>query len=189
VQAVAAHIAAEQVMQAQAPRAAPGTARRVELARRRVPVALKSERRSQFLTLPVNTKWSQDHCSHFQWRIRVTKQTTPHTQTAQNTKFEQTDLEPDQQEQETGSGNAEDMYSRMEGAETGADRSPRKLQPGASRHTTEPEQVAHEGELSTRTPKRPAQGITSRSAEEESERQEKVVNDRPDAQAGLNHSK
>ena len=119
----------------------------------------------------------------------MTKQTTPHTQTAQNTKFEQTDLEPNQQEQETGSGNAEDMYSRMEGAETGADRSPRKLQRGVSRHTTEPEQVAHEGELSTRTPKRPAQGITSRSAEEESERQEKVVNDRPDAQAGLNHSK
>jgi hypothetical protein len=37
-------------MQAQAPRAAPGTARRVELAQRRVPVALKSKRHSQFLT-------------------------------------------------------------------------------------------------------------------------------------------
>jgi len=66
----------------------------------------------------------------------VTKQTTPHTQTAQNAKFEQTDLEPDKQEQETGSANVEDMYSRMEGAETGADQSPRKLQPGASRHST-----------------------------------------------------
>jgi hypothetical protein len=50
VQVVAAHIAAERVMQAQALRAAPGIAKRAELAERRVLVALRSERRSQFLT-------------------------------------------------------------------------------------------------------------------------------------------
>jgi hypothetical protein len=53
---------------------------------------------------------------------------------------------------------------------------------------TEQESAAHEGSVTTRTPKAPAQGITDR-PEEESKRQQKVVNDRPDAQAGLNRSK
>lgn len=116
----------------------------------------------------------------------MTEQKTPHTQTQQNTKPEQSDLEADQ----AGSNTEEDeeIYARMEGAETGSDRSPRKLQTGGSARNTEPETSAHEGSVSTRTPKRPVQGITSHSAEEESERQEKVVNDRPDARAGVNRS-
>jgi hypothetical protein len=77
----------------------------------------------------------------------------------------------------------------MEGAETGDYRTPRKTQADGPKHRTEPEPVAHEGGVHTRTPKKPAQGITSHSAEEEGERQEKVVNERPDAQAGVNHSK
>ncbi len=68
------------------------------------------------------------------------------------------------------------------GAETGTNRSPRGLPRSAQQHNAKPETVAHEGSVKTRTPKRPAQGVTERS-EEETERLRKVVNDRPDAQA------
>jgi len=49
--------------------------------------------------------------------------------------------------------------------------------------------AAYEGSISTRTPKSQGQGITPRSSKEENARQEKVVRDRPDAQAGVNHAK
>jgi hypothetical protein len=117
----------------------------------------------------------------------MTKQKTPHTQTQQDTTPEQTDLDNDQRGFEAEA--SDQIYENMEGAETGEKRSPRKLQTGGPQHRTEPEQVAHEGSVHTRTPKRPSQGITAHSAEEESARQEKVVNVRPDAQAGVNHSK
>ena len=114
-------------------------------------------------------------------------QKTPHKQTQQDTAPEQSDLDNDGRGFEEES--KEPTYDEMGGAETGENRTPRKVQTRAPRHRTEPEQVAHEGSVQTRTPKKPAQGITSHSAEEESERQEKVVNERPDAQAGVNHSK
>lgn len=120
----------------------------------------------------------------------MTKQKTPHTQTQQNTKPEQTDFEPDQAESNDPELNNEDgIYAHMEGAETGSDRAPRKLQAEAPARNVEPETFAHEGSVFTRTPKRPVQGITTHSAQEESERQEKVVRDRPDARAGVNRSK
>lgn len=109
-------------------------------------------------------------------------QNTPHTQSQQNTSPEQTDSGQDEIRSE------EQIYEHTDGAETGANRSPRTLHAGGPQHNTEPEQEAHEGSVTTRTPKKPAQGITSRSAEEESRRQEKVVNERPDAQAGVKHS-
>lgn len=114
----------------------------------------------------------------------MTKHKTPHTQTEQNTVPEQTDLESVQ----SGPQADDKIYEHMEGAETGTNRSPRKIPRRSVRHRTEPENVAHEGSVTSRTPKRPAQGITSRPAEEDA-RQKKVVNDRPDAQAGVNHSK
>jgi hypothetical protein len=113
-------------------------------------------------------------------------QKTPHTQTQQDTTPEQTDMDNDERNFEAEAHDA--AYEHMEGAETGDNRAPRKVQTDAPQRRTEPEQVAHEGSVQTRTPKRPAQGITSRSAEEESERQENVVNQRPDAQAGVKHS-
>lgn len=120
----------------------------------------------------------------------MTKQKSPHTQSQQNTKPEQTDLELDRQRFEAGTDDSDDgAYQNTEGAETGGTRTPRRTRPSTMRRRTEPEVVAHEGSVSTRTPKKPVQGITSRSAEEESSHQEKVVNDRPDAQAGVNHSK
>ena len=76
----------------------------------------------------------------------------------------------------------------MEGAETGTNRSPWRLPRRAQQHNTQSETVAHEGSVTTRTPKRPVEGITQR-PDEEAERQRKVVTDRPDAQAGVNHSK
>ena len=118
----------------------------------------------------------------------MAKETTPHTQTQQNTKPEQTDLDRDQQRYE-GQSDDQQTYSAMEGAETGEERTPRKIQTRSERHRTEPETEAHEGQVTSRTPKRPSQGITNQSAEEESSRQQKVVNGRPDARAGVNHSK
>lgn len=117
----------------------------------------------------------------------MTKQKSPHTQSQQNTLPEQTDLEADEREFEANAD--QELYTNMDGAETGGNRTPRKIPGGRTRRTLAPETVAHEGSLETRTPKKPAQGITSRSAQEESARQEKVVKDRPDAQAGVNHTK
>jgi hypothetical protein len=105
-------------------------------------------------------------------RSLMTKQRTPHPQTRQDVEAEQTDLQPEQE-----SSGLDQTISEN------SDTQPRKTQ-----HRTEPQAAAYEGSLSTRTPKSSGQGITSRSAEEESARQEKVVNDRPDAQAGVNHS-
>jgi len=119
----------------------------------------------------------------------MTKQKSPHTQSQQNMNPEQTDLEAAEQPYEADAAADQALYEHTEGSETGMDRSPRKVEVRSSSHRTEPEVGAHEGSVTTRTPKRPSQGVTSHSAEEESARQEKVVNDRPDAQAGVKHSK
>jgi hypothetical protein len=116
----------------------------------------------------------------------MTQQKSPHTQSEQNAPPEQTDLENAQAHLEAEA--EENTYENMEGAETGTDRSPRKVPGRTPHHNSQPESVAHEGSVTSRTPKPPAQGITDR-PEEESARQKKVVNDRPDAQAGVNHSK
>jgi hypothetical protein len=118
----------------------------------------------------------------------MSKQTTPHTQTQQNVRPTQSDLEPDQLEQTSGDGDNARIYAEVNGAESGADRAPRKIPGDSGHHTTEPVPVSYEGNLSTRSPKGEGQGITSRSKDEESTRQEKVVKDRPDAEAGVNHS-
>jgi hypothetical protein len=117
----------------------------------------------------------------------MTKQKSPHTQTQQDTIPEQTDLEATEQPYEADSPSEEKLYSQMEGAETGENRSRREIQTRSERHRTEPEVEAHEGSVSTRTPKGRVQGITSHTASEESGRQEKVVKDRPDANAGVKH--
>jgi hypothetical protein len=115
----------------------------------------------------------------------MTRQKSPHTQSQRNTQPEQSDSEADQNVPSTD----DQIYSEMAGAETGSNRSPRQVQTDARSRNTEPETSAHEGSVNTRTPRRPVQGITSHSAAEESERQEKVVKERPDVRAGLNRSK
>jgi hypothetical protein len=154
------HTVAVPVMRAQARRVVPGTARRHRPPVKRVPAGRRSDRPDYrpasaptLSGVPVQLMNLGD--------VLMTKQKTPHTQTEQNIPPTRADVELDQAAQGTGTESDEQLYSNMEGAETGGNR----------------------------TPKRPSQGITSHSAEEESERQQKVVNDRPDAQAGVNHSK
>ena len=117
----------------------------------------------------------------------MTKQKTPHTQTQQNVMPEQTDLEADEREYEADRRADQDIYGRTDGAETGENRSPREIETRSERHSTEPETEAHEGAVTSRVPKRGAQGITPQGDEERS-RQKKVVGERPDAQAGVNHT-
>ena len=116
-------------------------------------------------------------------------QKSPHPNTQQNTKPEQSDLEVDEQEYEADSPQDQQLYDRSEGAATGMNRNPRGIETRSERHKIEPEKKAHEGWLSTRTPKKRSQGITARTGEQESTRQEKVVQDRPDAQAGVNRTR
>lgn len=118
----------------------------------------------------------------------MTHSTTPHTESQQNRKFDRSDLEADQLEQSAGRGPDASLYSRNEGAETGTNRSPREFPDAARNPNVEPSQAAYEGSVTTRTPGGAGQGITSHSADEESARQQKVVKDRPDAQAGVNHN-
>ena len=115
----------------------------------------------------------------------MTRQKSPHTQSEQNARPEQTDLETDQGDIDP----EEEIYENVAGAETGSNRSPRRGPKGAKRHRIEPERAAREGLVSTRAPKKPAQGVSSRSAEEEGKRQKKVVRARPDARADVNRSK
>ncbi len=119
----------------------------------------------------------------------MTKQKTPHTQSQQNANPARTDLEADQQQLDVGREGDAQLYENMDGAETGGTRTPKKSPDLPAQHNTEPATVAYEGSVDTRTPRKPSQGITAHSAEEESERQKKVVNERPDAQAGVNHSR
>ena len=116
-------------------------------------------------------------------------QKSPHPNTQQNTKPEQSDLEANEQEYEADSPQDQEIYQKTDGAETGMDRNPRGTETRSERRRIEPEQEAHEGGVSSRTLKRQSQGITARMAEEESKRQEKVVKDRADAQAGVNRTR
>lgn len=72
------------------------------------------------------------------------------------------------------------------GAETGSNRSSEHYVRSPGHHNTTPEQAAHVGSVTTRTPSGTSQGIANHSIAEEDARQEGVVRDRPDVQAGLN---
>lgn len=119
----------------------------------------------------------------------MTKQKSPHTNTQQNRRPEETDLETPEQAYQSDPGADQKLYENRDGSESGSKRTPREIATRVENHRSEPEQEAHEGSVTTRSPKHQAQGITSRSSEEESGRQEKVVSIRPDAQAGVNRTK
>ncbi len=112
--------------------------------------------------------------------------TTPHTQTQQNVDPAQADLEPNQMAQDSGQGEDASIYANADGAQTGGTRAFNANAPEMSKHKIEGETGATEGKLTTRTPRSDNQGITNHSATEESERQEKVVSERPDSLAGIN---
>jgi hypothetical protein len=111
---------------------------------------------------------------------------TPHTRSQQNTPYTQTDVNPDESPQEAA---RDEAYENRAGAETGGKRSPRHTTLGTGRHKTEPQQAAMEGSLTSRGSRDTSrQGISNRAAADEAWRQEKVVSQRDDAQAGVNHS-
>ena len=116
-------------------------------------------------------------------------QTTPHVQSQQNHDRTEDDLEPNLIAQDTGRGEDAKLYENYEGAQTGSNRAFSHTQSQGPEHNTEPESVAHTGTVTTRTPQSDNQGITNHSATEESARQQKVVSERPDAQAGVNHNR
>ena len=118
----------------------------------------------------------------------MTKPTTPHTTTQQNVSPLQTDVDPLANELEPSIEDL-NLYQNMDGAESGTNRTPKRIPDPSNKRNVEPQPVAYEGELTTRSPGGDGQGITSHSGNEERERQQRVVKDRSDAQAGLNHSK
>lgn len=119
----------------------------------------------------------------------MAKPNSPHTQTQQDTNFAQTDLNPDDMPGTVLHSEDGGIYENMEGAETGSQRSP-KHSPGSSNpHTTEPQTAAFEGSLASRVSNDATrQGISNASAAREAPGQQKVVSQREDAQAGVNHS-
>src|ERR1700712_1786262 len=110
-------------------------------------------------------------------------QTTPHTQSRQNGSSAEDDLEPNQLAQDVGQGDDAELYANSDGAQAGGTRA---FNANAGRSTlpnVQQESAAMTGHTGTRTPHGEGQGITSRSVNVESDRQEKVVSERPDAQA------
>jgi hypothetical protein len=96
-------------------------------------------------------------------------------------------MKADQMEQTAGTD--AETYKNRDGAQTGTNRAPKRFPDTASDLNTEPATAAFEGNLETRTPGGSSQGITSRSSDEENARQQKVVKDRPDAQAAVNQNR
>jgi hypothetical protein len=77
----------------------------------------------------------------------------------------------------------------MDGAQTGGNRSPKTMPKPAHAHNTEDQPVAYEGSPASRTfDDDTKQGVTTNASSKEAEGQRKVVGDREDAQAGVNHS-
>jgi hypothetical protein len=111
--------------------------------------------------------------------------TTPHTQTQQNENTAQADLEPNQLAQDTAQNDDAAVYENAAGAQTGGTRAFNANAGRDNLPNTQQFSSAMTGSVNTRTPQGETQGITNHSASEESERQEKVVSERPDAQAGV----
>ncbi len=119
----------------------------------------------------------------------MTHSTTPHTKSQQNTHFAQTDVNPDELEQTVGTSQDAAAYENRDGAQTGGTRFPKHTPSSAQPHNIEPAVAAFEGSLESRVSEDPTrQGISSRSAKDESAGQRKVTSARDDAQAGVNHS-
>lgn len=114
---------------------------------------------------------------------------SPHTQTQQDTQYDQTDLNPDDMPQTVATGADASIYENRDGAQTGSERSPKHMPMGANPPNTLQQPVAYEGTLTSRvSDEAERQGISNRSAQSERAGQQKVVDAREDAQAGVNHS-
>ena len=117
-------------------------------------------------------------------------QTTPHTESGQNQSSETSDLEPGTGAGSVGRESDAELHRVSEGAQTATNRGPAHVPgDGPRHHDLHTLDTNLEGSLETRAPRGEGQGISGRSLTEESAGQEKVVADRPDAQAGVNQSK
>jgi len=116
-------------------------------------------------------------------------QTTPHTQTQQNVSAAQDDLEnPEQLPQDSGRGEDARLYENMAGAQTGGTRAFNVTDQPANTPNVTQETAALSGRQDTRLPHSENQGITNHSANEEAARNQKVVDERADAQAGVDQT-
>ncbi len=116
--------------------------------------------------------------------------TTPHTESGKNHDVAESDLEPGVSTNTVARGEDAALHSEDTGAQTATNRGPAHA-PGSGpvhRGPIQPD-VTLEGSLETRAPEGQGQGISGRSQSEESVGQKKVVENRPDAQAGVNQSK
>jgi hypothetical protein len=95
------------------------------------------------------------------------------------------DLDPNQIVEDAGQGQDAKLYENMPGAQSGGTRAFNANDVRNHAHHTMDRDAALTGSISTRTPEGEDQGITNRSASEESARQKKVVSQRPDAQEGV----
>jgi hypothetical protein len=83
-----------------------------------------------------------------------------------------------------------DVHQHLgDGAQQGGSRSSHVIPNTRGSHHILPSQVAYEGSTTTRLPQGSRQGITTHTQSEESARQRKVIKNRPDATASLNHNK
>jgi len=110
-------------------------------------------------------------------------QTTTHTQT--NRRSDEADLEPTQLSQDVGQGEDAALYRNADGAQSGGTRAFNANASDNDLPNVLQESAAMTGKTGTRTPHGEGQGITNHPLEVESARQEKVVSERPDAQAGV----
>src|SRR5204863_6179795 len=98
-----------------------------------------------------------------------------HTQTRQNMDPVAADLDDNQIVADAGHGDDVQLYENMAGAQTGGTRAFNANDVRNHAHHKMDRHAAMTGSVSTRTPESDKQGITNRSASEESERQRKVV--------------
>ena len=111
--------------------------------------------------------------------------TTPHTQTEQNVDDAAMDLEPNIGRQDVGQGSDADLYANSDGAQTGGTRAFNANSARSTLPKVEGETSALDGGMNTRLIESDEQGVSNHSASEESARNRKVVNERPDAQQGV----
>lgn len=112
-------------------------------------------------------------------------QTTPHTQTQQNVNTAQDDLDSNRLMQNQGRTEDAKLYANSDGPQSGGKRAFSATQGRSNLPKMQQEDAALTGHIGTRTPHGQEKGITNHSMSEESARQEKVVSQRPDAQAGV----
>lgn len=115
-------------------------------------------------------------------------QGTPHTQTQQNASPAQADLEPNQLVQDAGQNDDAALYENMDGAQTGGTRAFNANAGRDNLPNAQQETAALNGRQDTRLPQGNMQGVTNHSVSEESARNQKVVNERADAQQGVDQT-